>query len=90
SELIAHLEITGKPVLTEEVKEVAADTDDSIVAGLEAEGREAKLPLVGRFDVASRARMDQTVEIAVDTDRVHFFDLESGLAVGGHPVALEA
>jgi multiple sugar transport system ATP-binding protein len=90
SELIAHLEITGKPVLTEEVKEVAADTDDSIVAGLEAGGREAKLPLVGRFDVASRARVDKTVEIVVDTERVHFFDLESGLAVGGHPVALEA
>ena len=28
SELIAHLEIGGRPVLTEEVKEVAADTDD--------------------------------------------------------------
>ena len=90
SELIAHLEIAGKPVLTEAVKEVAADTDDTIVAGLEAEGREAKLPLVARFDVASRARVDKTVEIVVDTERVHFFDLESGLAVGGHPLALEA
>ena len=29
SELIAHLEIGGRPVLTEEVKEIAADLDDT-------------------------------------------------------------
>ena len=86
SELIAHVEITGKPVNTDEVKEIAADLDDSVLHELEAGGRDAKLPIVARFDEASRARPGQTVEVVVETERVHFFDLESGLAVGGHPV----
>jgi multiple sugar transport system ATP-binding protein len=86
SELIAHVEIAGKPVNTDEVKEIAADVDDHVLHELEADGREAKLPIVARFDEASRARPGQTVEVVVATERVHFFDLESGLAVGGHPL----
>jgi multiple sugar transport system ATP-binding protein len=87
SELIAHLEVGGRPVLTDAVKEVAADTDDSLLAELEAETRDSKLPLVGRFDVASRARSGASIEVVVDTSRVHFFDIDSGEAIGGHPVA---
>jgi multiple sugar transport system ATP-binding protein len=87
SELIAHLEIGGQPLLTDEVKEVAADLDSSLVTELEHEAQDAKLPLVGRFDVASRAKADESVEVVVDTTRVHFFDIDSGAAIGGHPVA---
>jgi multiple sugar transport system ATP-binding protein len=87
AELIAHLEITGRPVLTDEVKEVAADLDSTLLAELEHEADDAKLPLVGRFDVASRARTDQPIEVVVDTSRIHYFDIDSGSAIGGHPVA---
>jgi multiple sugar transport system ATP-binding protein len=74
-------------VLTDEVKEVAADMDSTLATELEAEAHASRLPLVGRFDVASRARTDQSIEIVADTRRVHFFDLDSGAAIGGHPVA---
>src|SRR4051794_22046765 len=74
SELIAHLEIAGRPVLTDEVKEVAADLDDTTLSELEAEADEQKLPLVGRFDVASQARTDQRIEVVVDTAQMHYFD----------------
>ncbi|HEY6887995.1 MAG TPA: sn-glycerol-3-phosphate ABC transporter ATP-binding protein UgpC [Solirubrobacter sp.] len=87
AELIAHLEIAGKPVLTDEVKEVAADLDSTMAAELESEAFNSRLPLVGRFDVASRARADLSIEVVVDTSRIHFFDLDSGAAIGGHPVA---
>jgi multiple sugar transport system ATP-binding protein len=89
AELIAHLEIAGRPVLTDEVKEVAADLDDTVIHELEAEGRDSKLPLVGRFDVASRVRTDQPVEVVVDTTRIHYFDIDTGAAIGGHPVTAD-
>jgi multiple sugar transport system ATP-binding protein len=88
SELIAHVEVSGRAVLTEEIKEVAADLDASAMAQLEAEQRYAKLPIVGRFDVFSRARPGQNVEMVVDTRRLHVFDLDTGKAVGGHPRVL--
>jgi hypothetical protein len=28
-----------------------------------------------------------SVDVVVDTSRVHFFDIDTGLAIGGHPVA---
>jgi multiple sugar transport system ATP-binding protein len=87
AELIAHLEVAGRPVMTDEVREVAADLDDTAIADLEAEAHESTLPLVGRFDVASKARADQSVEVVVDTSRIHYFDIDTGLAIGGHPVA---
>ena len=71
------------------MREVAADLDDTMLAGLEAEASSAKLPLVGRFDVASRAKADQSLEVVVNTRRIHYFDVDSGLAIGGHPVAAD-
>src|SRR3954465_1789660 len=63
SELIAHLELSGRPLLNAEGKEIAADLDDTMLAELEAEASDAKLPLVGRFDVASRAKTGQSLEV---------------------------
>jgi multiple sugar transport system ATP-binding protein len=85
SELIAHVEIGGRPVLTEETKEVAADLDDTVVADLESEAGELKLPVVARLDEASRVRAGDSVELVVDTRRLHFFDLDTGEAIGGAP-----
>jgi multiple sugar transport system ATP-binding protein len=88
SELIAHLELPGRPVLTDEVKEIAADTDDRALQELEAETRDAKLPVVARFDEASSARSGSPIEVVVDVERIHVFDLETGEAIGGHPIGL--
>jgi hypothetical protein len=37
---------------------------------------------VGRFDVASSARTDQPIEVVVDTEQIHYFDLDTGAAIG--------
>jgi multiple sugar transport system ATP-binding protein len=90
SELIAHVDVAAHPVLTDEVKEVAADMDATIVSELEAESREHKTPVVGRFAVASRVRPGDRVEMVVDTAKMHFFDLRSGRALGGRTTAAHA
>jgi multiple sugar transport system ATP-binding protein len=87
SEILAHVEIAANPVLTEEVKEVAADLDATVIKELEMEGRERRTPLVCRFDVASRVRPGDQVEIVVDTRRMHFFDLTTSRAIGGRDAA---
>ena len=81
NEIIAHLEIAGRPVMTDEVKEIAADLDDSVLTELESEASHDTLPLVGRFDVASRARTGDRIEVVADTSHVHYFDLDTGLAI---------
>ena len=49
---------------------------------LEQEGQDATLPLVGRFDAASPARTGDAIEVVVDTEQIHYFDLETGEAIG--------
>ena len=81
SELLAHVELEAKPVLTAEVREALADVEWTAVAGVEAEARAHRAVFVGRFDTASRARTGDEVELAVDTRHLHYFDLETEEAI---------
>jgi multiple sugar transport system ATP-binding protein len=83
SEILAHVEVHAKPVVTEDVVEgavVSAD-EQQVAADLMSETDGAKATLVGRLDPASRVRPDSEVELAVDTEKLQFFDLETGFAI---------
>jgi multiple sugar transport system ATP-binding protein len=81
SDLLAYVEIEADPVVTAEVIEVAADIDVAAADGLVEEAARRRTPVVGRFDIRSRARPGAVVEMVVNTEHLHFFDLETGLAV---------
>jgi multiple sugar transport system ATP-binding protein len=81
SELLVHLEIAAEPVLTEEVREVAGDVDAAALEQLESEARERRTVLIARLEALRRPRPDEELELAVDGRRLHFFDLETGLAI---------
>jgi multiple sugar transport system ATP-binding protein len=83
AELLAHVEIAAEPVVTDEVLEVAADVDRALIEDLRSEAREHRSVFIGRFDARSRVRAGDEVELAVATGNLHFFDLETELALGG-------
>ena len=39
--------------------------------------------VIGRFDPETRVGVGETIEPAVNPDKLHLFDLESGLAIVG-------
>ena len=71
AEIIAHLSVDAP------VADVGALADLGEEASLRA------TELVGRFSPRSRVREGQRAEVAVATDRLHVFDRETGLAIGG-------
>jgi len=81
SEIIAHFEIEAPPVLTADTRELAEDvgTDHQYEAHAKSESRTSKL--VGRFNARTQVREGETVEIAVDTRAMHFFDVDTGLGI---------
>jgi multiple sugar transport system ATP-binding protein len=81
SELLVHFEIPAEPVLTEEVREVAGDVDAAALEQLESEARERRSVLIARLDAQTRPRAGESIEVPIDPRRLHFFDLESGLAI---------
>jgi multiple sugar transport system ATP-binding protein len=84
SEILAHVEVHAKPVVTDDVVEgiaVQAEEQDVTADVLAGSGNGTKATLVGRFDPASRVKPDDPIELAVATEKLQFFDLETGFAI---------
>jgi multiple sugar transport system ATP-binding protein len=81
SEAFVHFTLDAEPVVTEDTRELASDTGAEMVQKLEEEASEHKTPFVSRMHARSRAREGETVEVAVDTRELHFFDLETGAGI---------
>jgi multiple sugar transport system ATP-binding protein len=80
SEIMVHFRVDAAPAETEDTKELAEDVHgDAQAAPPPPESGEAII--VGRFGARSRVREDETVEAAVDTRALHFFDPDTGLGV---------
>jgi multiple sugar transport system ATP-binding protein len=76
SEIIAHFEVDAPPALTEDVRELARDVGHEGTVQAPAEG-DTKTTMVGRFGPRSRVRSGDVIDVAVDTNAVHMFDLET-------------
>jgi multiple sugar transport system ATP-binding protein len=81
SEALVHVEVPAEPVLTDEVREVAGDVDAAALQRLETEAEVRRTVLVARFFTQERPTVDEPIEVGVDTRRLHFFDLDTGLAI---------
>ena len=82
-ELLAYVDIEAQPVLVEDVLEGLVDAEAAEdLAVLKADaGGAPRATVVARLDAAARVRADDTIELDVDLERLHFFDLESGEAI---------
>jgi multiple sugar transport system ATP-binding protein len=79
SEIIVHFDIDAKAAMTEDIRELAQDTD--AVAVSEATKEKAHTTMTGRFGARSRVQEGEVAEVAVDTRSLHFFDPETGLGI---------
>jgi multiple sugar transport system ATP-binding protein len=78
-EQLAHVEVEAKPVLIEDVVEGLVDMEEAEdLAQLRTNTGGPQAMLVARLDASARVRPDETVELAVDLGKLHFFDLETG------------
>jgi multiple sugar transport system ATP-binding protein len=81
SEIIAHFEIEAPPVLTADTRELAEDIGTTHHYEAHTRNPSGTSKLVGRFNARTLVREGQTVEIAVDTRALHFFDVDTGLGI---------
>jgi multiple sugar transport system ATP-binding protein len=80
SEIMVHVGVDARPAVTDDVRELAEDLgDERKAAGEHAEAEHTTM--VGRFNARSKVKAGETVEVAVDTSSLHFFDPETGLGI---------
>jgi multiple sugar transport system ATP-binding protein len=83
SEILAHVEMKGAPVVSEDVVEgaVVDEQEQEMAADLLDSGDGIRATFVGRLDTASSVKPDMEIELVVDTQKLQFFDLETGQAI---------
>jgi multiple sugar transport system ATP-binding protein len=87
AEVLIHFAVDAPPVLTEDTRElVGAQTGpmahtNVAVEELEKAAEIGTSTFVARLDPRTRAVERQSLELVVDTARLHFFDPETGLGV---------
>jgi multiple sugar transport system ATP-binding protein len=83
SEILAHVEMKGAPVVSEDVIEgaVVDEQEREMAADLLDSGDGKRATFVGRLDTASSVKPDLEIELIVDTQKLQFFDLETGHAI---------
>jgi multiple sugar transport system ATP-binding protein len=77
SEQLVYVEIDARLVLADEVLEGLVDEED--VAELKTDDAAT---IVARLESSATVRPDDAIELAVDLRRLHFFDLDTGQAIG--------
>jgi multiple sugar transport system ATP-binding protein len=82
-EQLVHVEIDAKPALVEGVVEGLVDMEAAKeLAEIRSETDGSRAAVVARLDASASVRPDDPIELAVDLRHLHFFDLESGEAIG--------
>jgi multiple sugar transport system ATP-binding protein len=87
AEVLVHFGIDAPPVLTEDTRELVGEQTGPMaktsvaVQELERAVEIGTSTFVARLDPQTGAAIRQTLELAVDTERLHFFDPESGLGI---------
>jgi multiple sugar transport system ATP-binding protein len=85
AERLVHLALTAEPVVTDEVLEVASDADATAAEKLKSEARASRSIFVGRFGTSLEVQSGDPIEILVDVEKMHFFDLDTGNAIYATP-----
>ncbi|MFL5963410.1 MAG: ABC transporter ATP-binding protein [Gaiellaceae bacterium] len=81
AEVVAHLEIDGVPVATEDVRELVADSDAVSLQELASDARSRRARLIARLPADADVRIGETTRVGFKATKVHLFDLKSGLAL---------
>jgi ABC-type sugar transport system ATPase subunit len=86
SDVLVHFGLDAPLVITDDTRELARDAGTDVLDDLSM-GETPKTTMGGRFNPRTRVREGDHFTVRVDTERLHFFDPETGLSVWGHDSA---
>jgi multiple sugar transport system ATP-binding protein len=83
AETYVYFSLDAPPVAADELLELAADNDASTATDLVERAQRGRAQVVARLNPASRAREGESLRLVVNTDQLHFFDLDTGTRIDG-------
>src|SRR5919109_1114720 len=83
AEVLVHFAVSAPPVLTDDTRELAGDIGQEILQTTEANARTGSSIFLARLTPSTSAREGDPIELAVNVNRLHFFDPQTGLGIYG-------
>ncbi len=77
-EIFLHFAVDAPPVKADELKEIIGD---EALAAADEQTHHHGSPFIARVERGNPAREGEQTQLAVDTSRLHFFDLETGAGI---------
>jgi multiple sugar transport system ATP-binding protein len=81
TDTLVRFDVDAPPVLTDELKELAADAGVDMLDRLEASATAGVTEFVARVDPRATVRPGESLELTIDADQLHYFDPHSGVAL---------
>src|SRR5690606_36259661 len=81
SDVVMHFTLDAPPALTDDVHELQSDVGHEAVQAIEKRAQAGTTLAVARLNPRTRIRAGDTAELVIDTQRLHFFDHETGVAI---------
>jgi len=78
SDVMAHLTLTARGAVTDDIKELAEEE-----GGLPIEQDSSTTTVIARISPRTQLTEGEQATVYVDTDRLHYFDPDDGTAVWG-------
>jgi multiple sugar transport system ATP-binding protein len=87
SDVVVHFTLDAPPALTDDVKELAHDVGVEALEKVQQQAEGGRSTVTARLSPRTHVRPGDTIELTVDTTRLHFFDPDDGSGIyGGTPV----
>jgi multiple sugar transport system ATP-binding protein len=83
SDVIVHFGLAAPPAVTEDVKELAVDVGVEALQKVHDHAKQGRTNAVARLNPRTRAQKGESIELVVDTSRLHFFDVDDGAGIYG-------
>jgi multiple sugar transport system ATP-binding protein len=79
SEVLVHFGTSASPIVTEDMRQAVDDAE--AFAEMEREAREGGQHFVSKMEPQEAPKVGDRVDVGFRADQMHFFDIESGLAL---------
>jgi multiple sugar transport system ATP-binding protein len=81
SDVLVHFRVAAPPAMTDDARELAADAGAEVLERVEQQAHGGESVVVARLNPRTTAAKGETVELVVDTQRLHFFDPGDGAGI---------